>query len=151
MKKLLAILLALALVFSVTACSSGQTEEPQTTDEPEVTEEPAESPAEEPAAEEPSQVYACEELRITLPDTFQDSTESIDAPYTGIFESEDAALFILREEKELLESAVSSLDDYAELISYANADYNPGVMQDNNGIPYFEYDFHNPDTDQDFS
>ncbi|MFZ7133373.1 MAG: hypothetical protein ACOWWR_13555, partial [Eubacteriales bacterium] len=52
-KKLLVFLLALALVFSLTACGGGTTapvEEPEESEEPEA-EEPAEEPEEEPEEE----------------------------------------------------------------------------------------------------
>ena len=66
MKKLIALLLALVMVFALVACASGETKtEAPTTEEPAKTEEPkAEEPAaEEPAAEEP----AAEEGTLYIP------------------------------------------------------------------------------------
>ena len=66
MKKLIALLLALVMVFALVACASGETKtETPTTEEPAKTEEPkAEEPAaEEPAAEEP----AAEEGTLYIP------------------------------------------------------------------------------------
>ena len=66
MKKLIALLLALVMVFALVACASGETKtETTTTEEPAKTEEPkAEEPAaEEPAAEEP----AAEEGTLYIP------------------------------------------------------------------------------------
>ena len=66
MKKLIALLLALVMVFALVACASGETKtETPTTQEPAKTEEPkAEEPAaEEPAAEEP----AAEEGTLYIP------------------------------------------------------------------------------------
>ena len=66
MKKLIALLLALVMVFALVACASGETKtETPTTEEPAKTEEPkAEEPAaEEPAAEEP----AAEDGKLYIP------------------------------------------------------------------------------------
>ena len=143
MKRTLSILLALLLVFSLTACSLGK-------------KIPAGQPEPEPAGTadpvpvetaDNGKVFSCEEMRITLTDDFAE--EDIDA-YTGVFESSNSAVFVLREDKSLLPGV--DFDNYVELVAEANqnAGREIGDIHRKDGIPLFEYDFTNDSTGQTF-
>ena len=149
MKKFASILLALLLVFSLAACSFGKTKpaaDPVPAPETEAEEPAAPAETEETAGEK---VFACEELRITLTDEFVE--ESGIESYTGVFESKDCAVFILREDKSYFSGI--GLDDYADMVVEANAKvgHETDKLHRKDGIPVFEYDFTNPSTNQTFS
>ncbi|MBR5642341.1 MAG: hypothetical protein IKW92_09465 [Firmicutes bacterium] len=145
MKRILSILLALLLVFSLTACSLGKK---TTTPDPQPVEEsPQNTPAEEPVADN-AKVFACEELRITLTDEFQEES-GIDY-YTGVFDTDEEVVFILREEKSYFGSI--SLDEYAEKVIEANENVGHIIekLHKKDGIPLFEYEFDNESTGSTF-
>ena len=146
MKKTLAILLALALAFFASACSLGKKTQPAPDPEPE-----AEAPAETQTTEtdkETAKVFACEEMRITLTDDFAEE-EGIES-YTGVFESSECAIFVLREDKDYFGD--TDLDDYAELVLDANKNIgrDVGDLHRKDGIPLFEYEFTNDSSGQTF-
>jgi predicted small lipoprotein YifL len=142
MKRFLSILLVLVLVFSLTACQSGKkkpaaepapaAEVPQNTTEPE-----------EPEADN-AKVFACEELRITLTDEFQEES-GIDY-YTGVFDTDDEVVFILREAKSYFGDI--SMDEYAEMVVKANEGVGHVIekLHKKDGIPLFEYEYDNEST-----
>ena len=143
MKRFLSLLLALLLVFSLTACIS----KPHPAQDP----APAETDQEPAAAEEPAdaKVFACEELRITLTNDYAEE-ESVNG-YTGVYESSDSAVFILREDKSMLPDV--DMDQYVELVHEANANAGRevGDVHRKDGIPLFEYEFTNPDSNNTFA
>ena len=90
MKKIIAVLLALAMVFALAACGSSsapaKTEEPKTeateapkAEEPKAEEPKAEEPKEEPKAEEPAPVDTSD------PDSIPDSVNSADGTFEIAF------------------------------------------------------------------
>ena len=147
MKKSLSILLALAIAFSLAACSSGKKTPPAA--DPQPAEEAPAAQETETAAAVKSKVFDCEEMEITLTDDFF-REEGIDT-YTGVFESNDAAIFVLREDKSLLPGV--DMDQYTDLVLEANknAGREVGELHRKDGIPLFEYDFTNPQTNQAFT
>lgn len=149
MKRFLTILLALLLAVSLAGCSSAKlAANPQpAANEPEET--PSGTETEEPADSAKSKIFTCEEMQITLTEDFSEE-EGIEA-YTGVFESSNSAVFVLREDKSLLSGI--DMDRYLELVVEANknAGHEVGDVHRKDGIPLFEYDFTNPSTNQTFS
>lgn len=142
MKRILSVLLVFLLVFSLTSCSLGKKKlaaDPQPAEE---------SPQNTAAAEEPvadnAKVFSCEELRITLTDDF-DPVAGITS-YTGVFNSDDEIVFILREDKGYFDEI--SLDDYAEMVVEVNENAGHIIekLHKKDGIPVFEYEYTNPDS-----
>ena len=144
MKKPLSVLLVLLLVFSLTACISKE--------RPSQDPAPAEADQEASAAEETgtakSKVFSCEEMRITLTEEFMEE-DGIDA-YTGVFESANSAIFVLREDKSMLPGV--DMDKYVDLVHEANANAGRevGDVHRKDGIPLFEYEFTNPQSNATF-
>ncbi len=141
MKKFTSLVLILLLVFSLTACLS----RPRPSQDP----APAEAGQESAAADEPAdaadaKVFACEELRITMTNDYAEE-ESVNG-YTGVYESSDSAVFILREDKSMLPGV--DMDKYVDLVHEANANVgrDVGDVHRKDGIPLFEYEFTNPET-----
>ena len=146
MKKFTSLVLILLLVFSLTACIS----KPHPAQDPapvEADQEPA--AAEDPADAADAKDFACEELRITLTNDYAEE-ESVNG-YTGVYESSDSAVFILREDKSMLPGV--DMDQYVELVHEANANAGRevGDVHRKDGIPLFEYEFTNPDSNNTFS
>ena len=87
--------------------------------------------------------FSIEEMKLTLTADFKEGEYS---GYTKVFESKDAAAFVLREDKSLLGGETISIDEYVELCRQANAARNPGEAKKEGSVPYFEYTFKNPET-----
>ena len=68
-----------------------------------------------------------------------------------MYESSDSAVFILREDKSMLPGV--DMDEYVELVHEANANAGRevGDVHRKDGIPLFEYEFTNPDSNNTFS
>ena len=144
MKKSFIILLALLLAVSLASCTFS-VPKPAADPQP-VAEE--ETPAAEETPADNEKVFACEEMRITLTDDFTEE-ESINS-YTGVFESSECAIFVLREDKYYFGDI--DLDDYADMVLEANknAGREVGELHRKDGIPLFEYEFTNDSTGQTF-
>ena len=146
MKRVLSILLALLLVFSLTSCSLGKKK--TAADPVPAAESPQNTPVEEPVADN-AKVFSCEELRITLTDEFQEES-GIDY-YTAVFDTDEEVVFILREDKSYFDEI--SLDDYAEMVVKANEGVGHVIekLHKKDGIPLFEYEYDNESTGSTFS
>ena len=142
MKRSLSILLSLLLVFSMAGCTSGKT--PPAADPQPAAESPAET-----APSEKTKVFACEELRIRMTEDYAEE-ESVNG-YTGVYESSDSAVFILREDKSMLPGI--DMDQYIDLVMQANKDAgrDVGDLHRKDNIPLFEYEFTNPDSNNTFA
>lgn len=90
--------------------------------------------------------YTVSDLRITLTDEFKDlSVEG----YTGGFQTRNVAILILQENRTMLEAAgVKTLTQYANLVQQVNKHNAP--IQEEEYFLYYEYDFHNSETNEDF-
>lgn len=97
------------------------------------------------AKQEPKE-YQVADLRITLTEQFKDfSVEG----YTGGFQTRDVAILILQENRNMLEAGgVNSLTQYAKLVQQVNKHNAP--IQEEEHFLYYEYDFHNSTTNEDF-
>ncbi len=84
-------------------------------------------------------------MSITLTDYF---SESEYPGYTACYESANVAVFTLKESAVLLEEyGIVTLDDYSALILETN-EIAPYDLQNAEGIPFFEYEFENPETNE---
>ena len=86
--------------------------------------------------------FSVDEMLITLTDAF---AEAEFEGYTKAFDSRKAAVFVLREDKALLNGVELSLAEYAELTKAANANRGPGEIKTEDGLTYFEYESYGSD------
>lgn len=90
--------------------------------------------------------YMVADLRITLTEEFRDLEVE---GYTGGFQTRDVAILILQENRNVLEAGgVKTLTQYANLIQQVNKHNAP--IQEEEHFLYYEYDFHNSTTNEDF-
>ncbi len=83
------------------------------------------------------QPFSVNEMLITLTDAF---TEAEFEGYTKAFDSRKAAVFVLREDKSLLNGVELSLAEYADLTRAANSSRGPGEIKNDDDLTYFEYE-----------
>ena len=86
--------------------------------------------------------FSVSEMLIMLTDAFEEAEFE---GYTKAFDSRKAAVFVLREDKSLLNGVDLSLEEYAELTKAANASRGPGEIKNEDGLTYFEYDYYGND------
>lgn len=92
--------------------------------------------------------FTVEEATLTLTSAFTQTT--VDG-YTGCFDSPTVAVLLLKESFDLMDGFGDySLEDYAQLVYQSNASRNPGEVQQENGLTYLEYEFHNDDDGKDY-
>ena len=86
--------------------------------------------------------FGVNEMLITLTDAF---TEADFEGYTKAFDSRKTAVFVLREDKSVLNGVELSLAEYADLTRAANESRGPGEIKNEDGLTYFEYDYYGSD------
>lgn len=93
------------------------------------------------------QRFSAEEMSITLTNEFRE-TEA--ANYTAAYDSRNVAVFALKESFSLAEGFEDlTLKEYADLVKQAN-NLRSAKTQTENGLTYFEYDFTNPETKEEY-
>lgn len=98
-------------------------------------------------SEDSSKSFAAEGIQITLNEDFEQA--EVDG-FSLMCESHYMAVIVLREAFEDYEGLEEwSLADYSQVLM-ENNDYVDHPLSYHNGIPYFEYDYHNPETKENF-
>ncbi len=92
-------------------------------------------------------VFSANGINLTLTEDF----EQFDVPgYTVAYQSKEMVVIALQEPFSLAPGAENlSLDEYAALIMQSNG-LGEDDLSEKNGIPFFEYDYYDAATDQDF-
>ena len=94
-----------------------------------------------------SKSFAAEGIQITLNEDFEQAEAD---GFSLMCESHYMAVIVLREAFEDYEGLEEwSLADYSQVLM-ENNDYVDHPLSYHNGIPYFEYDYHNPETKENF-
>ncbi len=92
-----------------------------------------------------AKTFSCEGMSITLTDVFSEEEYS---GYTACYDSANVAVFTIKESAALLEEyGIVTLDDYSALILETNG-VAPYDLKNVEGIPCFEYEFENPETNE---
>lgn len=97
-----------------------------------------------------AKTFSDEGMQITLTDDF--SKQSVDG-YTVCYAADTALVLALHETNDQFAAAGVedvTLDDYAELVTQANSEYNPVAGEDIDGNPTLLYDFHNDEQNTDY-
>lgn len=91
--------------------------------------------------------FSSDGMTITLTEEFNRFETGV---HTACYGTDHVAVFALKESFDLLEGSENfTLKEYAELVIKANGFENKKPKTDN-GLTYFEYDYTNPETKQDF-
>lgn len=90
-----------------------------------------------------AKTFSSDGMTITLTEDFKETKME---PYTVVYESKDAAVFVLREPFSLTSGFENnSLKDYADLVIRAN-NLGSAEVKTEDGLTYFVYQFTNPET-----
>lgn len=117
MKKILALVLALITLLSCVSCIGVKVYEAEATE------------------------FSSQGLTLTLTKAFKKADVQ---GYTVAYDSAAVAVFALKESFSLMAGMSDmSVDDYAELLREANAARDPGAIQTEEGVLFFEYSFYN--------
>ena len=127
MKKILALVLALLTLLSCVSCIGGKVYEAADAE------------------------FSANGITLTLTKAFKE-VDAATYGYTAAFDSAAVAVFALKESFSLVNSlGATSKTAYAELLRSANAARNPGELKTEDGIVFFEYNFHNTDENVTYS
>jgi len=92
------------------------------------------------AYEADAKSFSSNGINITLTEAFK---ETPNESYTAVYDSNEAAVFVLKENFSSFKNENMSLDKYTEFFVEANKDKAPSAVSKENGFPMTEYSFKN--------